>query len=303
MRFVGRVLAALAVLALTAWAAAVGFLWFGESRIVFRNQWTKSWAALDADGSTSPVELMTSDGFRLEAVAFAPRPPADTNYWILFFNGAAGSIHRRQQRQQLEQLHALGYNVLAFDYRGFGRNDGQPSEAGLYSDAAAAYRYLTTVRRIPPGRVILAGRSLGSAVAVEMAVRAPAAGLLLFSAIDSIPLMGARLYPWAPVRLLVSNRFDSLSKIGDVRVPVVVVHARNDRFVPISVGRALYERARGRKRFVDTLGGHNRAGFSPLDELTPVLTDFWPVEEASAGYSAVTASAESPVPSQDTGGR
>ena len=90
-------------------------------------------------------------------------------YCILFCPGAGNSIHFRRVQVQLQQLADIGYGVLAFDYRGFGRSGGVPSEAGLYENAAAAYTYLTTVRQVPPSRVILAGRSLGSAVAVELA--------------------------------------------------------------------------------------------------------------------------------------
>ena len=282
MRYVRRVLGALGILALALWVGAVAVLWLGETRVVFRHQWTQSWAPIDP-GAYTAVTLDTPDGVRLEGVALEGMADGrdDRDYWILFFNGAAHSIHRRQQRQQLEQLHGLGYKVLAFDYRGFGRSGGRPSEPGLYTDAITAYRYLTTVRRVPPRRVILAGRSLGSAVAVEVATRVPVAGLVLLSAIDSIPSMGWRLYPWAPVRLLASNQFDSLSKMASVRMPVVVVHARGDRFVPLQVGRSLYERAAGPKVMLETAGGHNSAGFTPLDELAEALATFWPPAPAS----------------------
>jgi fermentation-respiration switch protein FrsA (DUF1100 family) len=100
---------------------------------------------------------------------------------------------------------------------------------------------------------------------------------VLLSPIDSVPLVGARLYPWAPVGLLASNRFDSLSKIATVRVPVLVVHSRNDRFVPIAAGQSLYAAATGPKLMLETGGGHNSAGFSPVEELAGALRQFWPV--------------------------
>jgi uncharacterized protein len=94
---------------------------------------------------------------------------------------------------------AAGFNVFAFDYRGFGRNPGTPSETGVYEDALTAYRHLTQRLGVAPQRIILAGRSLGSAVAVELATRVPSGGLLLLSAIDSVPTTASRFYPWAPV--------------------------------------------------------------------------------------------------------
>jgi fermentation-respiration switch protein FrsA (DUF1100 family) len=258
------------------WAGAVGLLWVNETRLVYRASWTRSWATTEAPFNA--LRFPGAEKRQLEGLTLARVGPAAQAYWILFFHGAGWSIHRRQQRAQLEQLYALGYNVFAAEYRGFGRNDGTPSEAGLYADAGSAYAYLTSTLKVPPGRVILAGRSLGSAVAVELATRVPVAGLVLLSPIDSVPATGARLYPWAPVRLLASNRFDALAKIDRVRAPVLVVHATNDRFVPIEVGRALYARARGAKEMLETSGGHNSAGFAPLSDMADALLRFWPPE-------------------------
>jgi len=275
MRYVRRVLVALLVLVVALYVGAVGFLWANETRIVYRTSWTRSWASFDPP--YRPFSLPSSDDLRLDAVTLEHGAAVEDPYWIVYFNGAAGSIHRRRYRGHLEQLHALGYNVFSFDYRGFGRNGGTPTEDGVYADAIAAYRYLTEGRRVDPSRVVLAGRSLGSAVAVELATRVRTAGLVLLSPIDSVPLVGSRLYPWAPVSLLPSNRFDSLSKIPRVDVPVLIVHSRNDRFVPIAAGRALYAAATAPKLMLETGGGHNSAGFSPVSELADGLARFWPV--------------------------
>lgn len=284
-RYPLRVLVALATAIVVAWVSVVAMLKASETRLVFRYQWTQASAPTAEGGSGLRIE--STDGLRLDAVTFEDGAGRTAGYWVLFLNGAAGSIHRSRQSDQLQQLHGLGYNVLAFDYRGFGRNPGTPSERGVYDDAAAAYRYLTATRRIPPQRVILAGRSLGSAVAVELATRLPAAGLLLLSPIDSVPAMGERLYPWAPVRLLASNQFDSLAKIARVRMPVLIVHSPQDRFVPVTVGRALFEQVRAPKLMLETAGGHNRAGFSPVEELGEAMEKFWPVQQNFS--SALTA--------------
>ena len=283
MRHVRRVLAALLFFIGVVYAGAIGLLWANESRIVYRTSWTRSWAPLNAP--FSPVTVSSTDGLELDAVRVehpstspGARLPADGGrYWLLFFNGAASSIHRGRYREQYQQLYDAGYNVFSIDYRGFGRNAGTPSEAGVYADAAAAYAYLTGTHGVDPSRVILAGRSLGSAVAVDLATRVRNGGVLLLSPIDSVPAVGARLYPWAPVRLLASNQFDSLSKIGRVASPTLIVHARNDRFVPVDVGRALFAEAAGRKRMLETGGGHNSAGFSPFVELAEAMASFWPV--------------------------
>jgi fermentation-respiration switch protein FrsA (DUF1100 family) len=274
VRYVARLLAALAVFALSLWVGAVGLLWANETRLVYRASSTRFGA--DIAPPFVAVRFPSSDGLQLEGVLLERPQAAPAPRWILFFHGAGWSIYRRQQQVQLAALHALGYNIFAVEYRGFGRNDGTPSEDGVYADASAAYRYLTHSRGVAADRIILAGRSLGSAVAVDLATRVPSAGLLLLSAIDSVPMTGARLYPWAPVRLLASSQFDALSKIGRVRVPVLIVHARNDRFVPIAVGRALYAGVTAPKLLVETSGGHNNAGFSPIDDLAAALASLWP---------------------------
>ena len=241
MRIARRVLVPLLVTVLLFWAGAVGFLWANEARFVYRTNWTRGWATADEPRLGEPFTLfalLSSGDLRLDAVTLEHDTAAD-RYWIVYFNGAAGSIQRSGYRGHLEQLHRLGYNVLSFDYRGFGRSGGSPTEAGIYDDGLAAYRHLTGNRGVDPSRVILAGRSLGSAVAVELATRVPSAGVVLLSPIDSVPRVGARIYWWAPVSLLARSRFDSLSKISRVEVPIVIAHARNDRFVPIEAGRSL----------------------------------------------------------------
>jgi pimeloyl-ACP methyl ester carboxylesterase len=306
-RWVLRVLFVLAVLTGATWTVAVGFLWANEPRLVFRAHVTRGIRYPIDSTPFSPVTFASPDGIALEgatitASAHAPpsRPgraiPAGAReaepYWILFCPGAGNSIHLRRVQTQLQQLAGMGYNIFAFDYRGFGRTGGVPTESGLYDDAMAAYRYVTTVRQVPASRVILAGRSLGSAVAVELATRVPSAGALLLSPIESVPATAALLYPWVPVYLLARNRFDSSGKIGNIRVPVVIVHATNDRLVPLDGARRLFSRVKSPKLMIETAGGHNRAGFSPSTELSEALSRFWPIalestasELAAAGSS------------------
>jgi pimeloyl-ACP methyl ester carboxylesterase len=269
-----RVAAILATAVLGVWAASVAALWSFESRLVFQAHRTHYMRVLAA-----PIEfgesiaLRTTDGVRLEAVALTR--DAAPGYWILFCSPSGGSL-RRGVGGQIQALHEMGYSVLAFDYRGFGRTAGTPSEAGLYRDALTAYRYLTDRRRVPPHRIIVAGRSLGSAVAVDLAARVPSAGLLLLSAIDSVPATAARLYRWAPVHLLASYRFDSLSKAARIHVPVLQVHSPRDRLIPLGAARALFEQFPGSKLMLEAAGGHNRAGFAGDGALEEALAAFWP---------------------------
>ena len=125
-----------------------------------------------------------------------------------------------------------------------------------------------------PQRIILAGRSLGSAVAIELATRVPSGGLLLLSAIDSVPATASRLYLWAPVSLLASQRFDSMAKAPRVVIPVLQVHAPKDWLVPIDAARALFRRFPGRKVMLELPGGHNDVGFAD-ESLSRALAQFW----------------------------
>ena len=154
----------LPLIAVMMWSSSVACLWTNESRLIF--QAGRSRFRLPA-AERGLIQLTTSDGIRLDAFSLThERAPA---YWILFCPPAGRSIHGHIRRQ-LKSLHAAGFNVLAFDYRGFGRNAGTPSEAGVYEDALTAYRHLTQEVDVAPERIILAGRSLGSAVATASGV-------------------------------------------------------------------------------------------------------------------------------------
>ena len=258
-----------ALVAVIIWSGSVACLWTNESRLVYRTGRSR-YAMRVPDKNV--IQLQTGDGIRLDALSLTAEPPPA--YWILFCPPSGRSIHG-SVRRHLESLHAAGYNVFAFDYRGFGRNAGTPSEAGVYEDAVTAYRYLTQELRVPSERIILGGRSLGSAVAVELATRVPAAGLLLFSAIESVPATASRFYFWAPVSLLASQRFDSIAKAPRVSIPVIQVHAPDDWLVPIDAARALFRQFPGRKALLQLPGGHNDAGFRD-ESLRRALAQFWP---------------------------
>jgi uncharacterized protein len=251
------------------WSGSVACLWTNESSLVFMARRSHFRALVSTEGV---IELRTTDGIRLDALHLIDG--SASRYWILFCPPSGATIHGRIRRH-LQSLHAAGYNVLAFDYRGFGRNPGVPSEAGVYEDALTAYRHLTATLDVPPQRIILAGRSLGSAVAVELATRVPSGGLLLLSAIDSVPARGSRLYPWAPVQWLATQRFDSFEKAPRVRVPVLQVHGLRDWLVPIDDARALFERFPGQKAMLELPGRHNEVGFGD-DGLNRALGQFWP---------------------------
>jgi fermentation-respiration switch protein FrsA (DUF1100 family) len=208
-----------------------------------------------------PVEratIKTEDGLSLGSWVI-PAGPDSTGYWMLICHGNAGNLSEFGRPAHYAGLHALGLSLLAFDYRGYGESEGAPSESGLYQDADAAYQYLRHELRVPPERIIVFGHSLGSTVAVDLASRVPAAGLILEGALTSVIDRGAELYPYIPVRWIGRSRFSSIDKISRVQVPKLFLHARADDVVPLAHGRRLFEAASMPKTFVALNGGHGDA--------------------------------------------
>ena len=198
------------------------------------------------------ITLGTADGERLHGW-FVPHPSARAT--LLFAHGNAGNISHRLESIRL--FHDLGLAVLIFDYRGYGLSSGTTTEQGTYRDADAVWHYLVDERGIPPGAVVLFGRSLGAAVIADLAARTHPGAVILESAFTSVPDMAARLYPWLPVRWLASYRYDNAGKIREITAPVQLIHSRDDEIIPFSQGERLYAAANEPKRFLELHGGHN----------------------------------------------
>jgi uncharacterized protein len=250
----------LAALAL-AYLALLLLLRLSESRLLYAPGSSRMLTPAPPALGLAPerVEIPSGDGVTL--VAWVIRAPtADTaGRWLLICHGNAGNLSDAGRPEHYAGLRALGLNLLAFDYRGYGESGGSPSEAGLYRDAEAAYVYLRDTLGVPPERIVLFGHSLGSAVAVELATRVPAAGLVLDGALMSVIARAQEVYPYVPVRWIARSRFASIEKIGRVEIPKLFLHARRDDVVPIAHGRRLYEAAPPPKTFVALAGGHGDA--------------------------------------------
>ncbi|MDD2236114.1 MAG: alpha/beta fold hydrolase [Kiritimatiellae bacterium] len=212
------------------------------------------------------ITLVTADDCRLNAW-WLPNPEACVT--VLMCHGNTGNMGDCLPR--IADLHAMGAHVLLFDYRGYGKSRGLPTERGLCRDAAAAYEWLRTTQydnaEQPP--IILFGHSLGGAVAVKTAVDKPVAGLILESTFTSIREIALVLYPFIPpwaVRFI-NQRFDSLSRIASVQAPILIAAASEDTLVPEAMGRRLFEHAREPKQFCELSGDHITSGW----RLTPAF--------------------------------
>ena len=175
----------------------------------------------------------TVDGLQL-AGAFFP-PPSPDRPVLLYFHGNAEAAG--QNLPLAESLRARGLGVFLAEYRGYGGLAGSPGEEGLYADGEAALAELGWLG-VPPSRIILVGRSLGSGVAVELATRHAAAAVVLVSAYTSIVDMG-RTVAGSLAPLVIRDRFDSLSKIGRISSPLALLHGTRDDVVPVAMGRRL----------------------------------------------------------------
>jgi hypothetical protein len=175
---------------------------------------------------------------------------------VLVFNGNAGD--RSHRAPLAAALNQAGFSVLLFDYRGYGRNPGRPSERGLLSDARAVRAYVGAREDVEAGRVIYFGESLGAAVAIALAQEHPPAALVLRSPFTSLTDMARLHYPYLPADLLLRDRFESIKRIPSLICPVLIIVGEQDRIVPADQSRRLYDAAQAPKQFLLIRGAdHN----------------------------------------------
>lgn len=198
------------------------------------------------------VFLDTGDGVRIHGWFVPAGPDAPV---MLYLHGNGGNISHRLE--SIAGFHEMGLAMFIIDYRGYGRSNGKPDEAGTYADAEAAWRYLVEKEGIPAGELIIFGRSLGSGVAVDLAARHAPRALIVHSGFPALTDVGQRAYPWLPVKLLSRIRYDSGSRITQITCPKLFIHSLEDDIVPYEMGRRLFDLAPEPKTFLDTGGTHN----------------------------------------------
>jgi len=232
-------------------ACIAGWVWLFQERMVYFPSRELALGPGDVGLRHDDLFLDTPDGCRLHGWYL---PASEARGTVLFCHGNAGNISHRLETLTL--LHGLGFNVLIFDYRGYGRSTGSPSEQGSYADVLAAWTHLLSERGESPSRIVLMGRSLGAGVAVWLARRVNPAALVIESGFTSVPDLGKRIYPFLP-RFLARLRYDSLSCMAELSCPVLVAHSPDDEIVPYDMGLILFGAAREPKRFLMMRGDHN----------------------------------------------
>jgi pimeloyl-ACP methyl ester carboxylesterase len=199
------------------------------------------------------VFLRTEDDVRIHGFLL---PDDGATRALLFLHGNAGNASHRLPNAAL--LARLGVTVLLLDYRGYGRSEGRPTEQGVYADARAGLAHLVETLGFPEERVLLFGRSLGGAVAVDLARERRLAGVVLESTFTSLADLSRHLLGFGAAAPLLRGRFDSSAKIAELRGPLLVLHGDHDQIVPFALGRKLFEAAPEPKWFTAISGaGHN----------------------------------------------
>ena len=240
------------IVAVSALIALNGWMYLQQAAMTFYPE-----RALDATPARwgmayEDVFLSAQDGVKLHGW-YIPRQ--GSKRVLLFMHGNAGNISHRGESIAL--FHRLGLNVLIFDYRGYGRSEGSPSEQGLYRDAAAAWRYLTETRGFDAREIVLFGRSLGGAVAAQLAAVQQPGALILESTLSSARDFARSAFPLLSRLVVVRYEFDTLASLARVRCPVLVLHSPEDEIMPFALGEKVYAAAGEPKRLVKLQGDHN----------------------------------------------
>ncbi len=235
----------------------VGILWSQlERRYIFFPTREVQFTPEDAGLRYEDISFGVAGGLQLHGWFIPGDGEAGNTTWI-WFHGNGGNIgHRVDELAMLH--HRLGVNLFIFDYQGYGRSQGKPSEQATYRDARAALEYVSNRPSVDPDKIVYFGRSLGAAVAVELATESPPAGMVLVSPFTSVSDMARLAFPYLPVGWLLKDRYDSIARIRNLQTPLLIIHGAQDETVPFKQGMALFEAANEPKTFQLAPGaGHN----------------------------------------------
>jgi fermentation-respiration switch protein FrsA (DUF1100 family) len=246
-----KMAASAGMILLIAYSVIMGAMYFKQDSMIYFPEKDILQTPQNINLGYSEVNFPAKDGVNISGWHIPANPERGV---LLLCHGNAGNISHVTEHIRI--FHEMGLSVLAFDYRGYGKSTGKPSEEGTYLDAEAAWDYLIRQGNSPE-RIIVYGQSLGGAVAAETAVRKNPVALIIESSFTSMPDLGAELYPWLPVKLLLKYQYSTATKIGTIKSPKLIIHSPDDEIVPFQQGRMLYEKASQPRDFLEIRGGHN----------------------------------------------
>jgi len=274
------VLAALGGMTAIAYVSACIYIWLNQNQFIFMPQRkiTQTPADIQLAFEDLYLQIVSNDDGGIERMHCWWIPTDHpTDHYLIYLHGSAYNIGANVNHAR--RFKELGFSVLLISYRGYGQSEGNfPTEAQVYADAEAAWNYLVKQNGIKPGDIFIYGHSLGGAVAINLAVSHPEArGIIVEAAFTSIADMGRQhnLYRLLPIDLITHQRFDSISKINRLKVPVLLLHGTDDKVVPFKMSRRLYEKAPSPKRLKLILGGgHNNSARVGGAEYLNTVRDF-----------------------------
>jgi uncharacterized protein len=227
---------------------------------------------------TAESVLVRTYGGSAQPSAVKPFPPAPGMWYLVYFYGNGMCLETCSY--EFAQFRRLGCTVLIPEYPGYGMSSGWASESGCYEAADAAYHYLTETLHAHPAQIVVAGWSLGAAVAIDLAARKQVAGLIVLGAFTNIPEQAHAMLPWVPksvVHLFIRERFDNVSKICRVTCPIFIGHGIQDELVPFAMAKRLAQAAGPRRpvTFLPIEGGtHNGIFEASRGCVWTAITDF-----------------------------
>lgn len=224
------------------YAALVGLVYFGQRALMYFPDRARTMPA--EAGLPQAEEIFLNSDADTRVIVWHVPPQKDKPVF-LYFTGNAGALWMRAPR--FREMTADGSGLVALSYRGYGGSGGAPDEDGLIADAMAAYAFATSL--YAPERIVLWGESLGSAIAVAVAAKEPVRALILETPFTSAADIGAEIYPFLPVRLLMKDQYRTDLRIKDVRAPILILHGERDAVIPFAMGQRLFALAPEPKHF------------------------------------------------------
>lgn len=268
-RFVTYVLIGIAILFITLLAFSINFIYKQEKKLYLPDK-AILLTPTAIDIAYEDEYCKTEDGETINAW-FIPANGAKTT--IIYCHGNEGNIADRLTR--INFFHNLGVNLLIFDYRGYGKSSGKPTEEGLYKDTLAVYDYLISRKDIDKDKIIALGVSLGGPVAAELCLKRKVRVLVLESSFVSLAIEAQDLYPFLPIQFLLFEKYDTLAKIKNIHIPKLVVHGLDDEIVLYKHARFLYDAAPPPKTFLQYHGGHSDDVFKLSNTYKDALKKFF----------------------------
>lgn len=264
-----KILFSVIQITLASYFLIVLLLYFFQKRIIFIPYRDIVATPSDIGLKFDDVYFRTQDGTSLNGWFI---PAAKAEYTVLFCHGNGGNISHRLDTIAL--YNRIPLNFFIFDYRNYGKSSGSLSEKGLYEDIAAAWKYLTETRKIPPEKIIIVGRSLGGSIAAHAAAEFAPGGLILESTFTSMTEIAGHRLPFLPVSCLLHYKLPTVENLAKVKCPVLIIASPDDTIVPFKYGKKLFAEAPEPKTFLQLTGDHNDCYFLCRTQYIEALTKF-----------------------------